>query len=84
MKLYLNGALVGEHAFTGDMRMNREPLVIGGSVRTNRADRHDLSRLKISQPFDGRIDEVAVFGKALSAGQIQQLISRGPLGVIES
>ncbi len=82
MKLYLDGVLVGENAFTGDMRMNLEPLVIGGSVRTNKADRRDLSRLSISQPFDGRIDEVAVFGHDIEVEQIQPLISRGPLGVI--
>jgi hypothetical protein len=44
----------------------------------------DLSRLHIREPFDGHIDEVAFFGKALSLDQIQQLIAKGPLGVFSS
>jgi hypothetical protein len=83
MKLYLNGTLFGENSFPGGMQLNLEPLVIGGSLRSHHADRHDLSRLKISQPFNGRIDEVAVYGRALDAAQILKLISAGPLGVID-
>lgn len=82
MKLYLNGQLVGENQFTGGLIGNKEPIVIGGSIRTNRNDSGNLSKLKISQPFDGHIDEVAFFGEALSTEQIQQLLKNGPLGVM--
>jgi hypothetical protein len=78
MKLYLDGVLVGENTFTGGLTSNQEPIVIGGSIRTNWSS--DLSRLNITQPFDGHIDEVAFFGQALDARQVKQLAANGPLG----
>jgi hypothetical protein len=81
MKLYLNGELVGENAYTGGLGANREPLVIGASIWGNRKGSGDLGKLKVSDPFDGRIDEVAIFGVALDASQIRVLISNGPSGV---
>ncbi len=82
MKLYLDGELVGENSFTGGLTANREAIVIGGSNWGNRDDSGDLSRLKISDPFNGHIDEVAFYGRALDTEQIQQLMSNGPLGVV--
>ncbi len=83
MKLYLDGVLIGENAFTGGLTANREPIVIGGSNRTNRNDSGDLDKLKIIQPFNGFIDEVAVYGQALTAGQIGQSMAQGALRVSE-
>jgi hypothetical protein len=83
MKLYLDGVLVGERNYTGGLGGNREAIVMGGSNRENKDDSGDPSRLRITQSFDGRIDEVAIFGEALEANQIQQLISNGPLGVLQ-
>jgi hypothetical protein len=82
MQLYLNGERVGDNSFSGGLNGNSEPIVIGGSIRTNHNDSKDLSRLKISRPFDGLIDEVAFYGRALDTEQIQQLMSSGPLGVV--
>jgi hypothetical protein len=81
MKLYLNGELVGESAFAGGLANNREPLVIGASIRANWKDSGDLGKLKVSDSFDGRIDEVAIFGVALNSDQIKQLITAGYFGV---
>jgi hypothetical protein len=58
--------------------------VIGGSIMTKSCDSGDLSRLKITQPFDGHIDEVAFFDIGFNEDQIQQLILNGPPGVFQS
>jgi hypothetical protein len=84
MKLYLDGVLVGQDGYTGGLTGNREPIVIGGSIMTNSCPSGDLSRLKITQFFNGHIDEVAFFDIALNENQIQQLILNGPPGVFQS
>ena len=83
MKLYLNGALIGSNAYTGGLLANRAPIVIGGSDADNRSVSSDLSKLKITRPFDGYIDEVAFFNVALSPEQIAQSRQRGAMGVID-
>jgi ELWxxDGT repeat protein/VCBS repeat-containing protein len=80
MKLYVNGVLVGANGYTGGLVGNREPIVIGGSNDDNR--KSELSRLRITKPFDGHIDEVAFYGEALTAEQIVQTRQRGAMGVI--
>jgi VCBS repeat-containing protein len=82
MKLYLDGVLVGSNAYNGGLTGNREAIVIGGSNEQNRDTSGNLSRLKITEPFDGLIDEVAFYGQALTAQQIAQTRQRGALGVI--
>jgi hypothetical protein len=79
MKLYLNGALVGSNAYTGGLVGNTQPIVIGGSNASN--TKESLSKLKISDPFDGWIDEVAFFGTALSPAEIEESRSAGPMAV---
>ncbi len=75
MKLYLNGELVDGNPYTGGMGRtsggigNHEPMAIGASTR-------DTITRKINplrEYFPGRIDEVAVFSRALSAKQIKDL-----------
>ncbi|MGI9331634.1 MAG: LamG-like jellyroll fold domain-containing protein, partial [Gammaproteobacteria bacterium] len=75
MQLYLDGQPIESTAFAGGLQMNREPIVIGGSNRTNTDDSGDLSRLRINQPFDGHIDEVSFFAEALSGRQIRDAIA---------
>jgi hypothetical protein len=84
MKLYLDGELVGTNAYTGGLIGNREPLVIGGTNWANWNDSGDLSKLKIINPFNGHIDEVAIFAQALTENQIEQLILAGPMAVLGS
>ena len=83
MKLYFNGMLVGENTFTGGLINNHEAIVIGGSNSENTDDSGDLSDLDISQPFDGHIDEVGFFGRALSGTEIRRLRSGGTLSLFD-
>jgi hypothetical protein len=80
MKLYLDGVLVGANAYSGGLAGNREAIVIGGSNGGNTSS--NLSRLSISEPFDGHIDEVAFYGVALTPQQIAQTRLRGAQGVV--
>jgi hypothetical protein len=84
MKLYLDGELVGVNAYTGGLAGNREPIVIGGTNWVNRNDGGDLGKQKISYPFNGHIDEVAIFGQALTVDQIQQSIAAGSMAVLSA
>ena len=81
MKLYLDGTLVGSNTYTGGLVGNKEAIVIGGSNSTNTDSSGNLAKLKITQPFANKIDEVVVFATALSPAQIQQSRQRGSLGV---
>jgi hypothetical protein len=82
MKLFLDGMLVGTNAYTGGLIGNHEALVIGAGNQSNADVSGNLAKLKISNPVDGVIDEVAVLASALSSQQIQQTRERGPAGVI--
>jgi hypothetical protein len=81
MKLYLDGELVGVNAYTGGLAGNREPIVIGATNWANKNDSGNLRKQKISHPFHGRIDEIAIFGQALTAQQIRQLMVSGAMAV---
>ncbi|MFN0040015.1 MAG: LamG-like jellyroll fold domain-containing protein, partial [Burkholderiales bacterium] len=83
MRLYLDGALVGSNAYTGGMQNNRQPFVIGGGNGSNRGAADALSSMRVTQPFNGRIDEVALYGVALTAAEIDQSRERGPMGVVD-
>jgi hypothetical protein len=83
MKLFIDGEPAGENDFSGGLAGNAEPIVIGGSLMWNDTDGSDLSELKVRDSFDGRIDEVAVFGEALDADQVRQLIAGGPTSVTD-
>ena len=58
MRLYVNGSQVASKAATGLIQNNSNPLRIGGNV-------------PYGQYFQGRIDEVRVYDRALSAAEIQ-------------
>ncbi len=81
MKLYVNGELVGENGYQGGLEGNREPLVLGGSIAGNKGDSADLSRLKVTDFFDGSLDEAAIYGEQLAEEQIRRLITDGPARV---
>jgi hypothetical protein len=70
--LYINGMAVGSETSTlSALGNSNEPYYIGWTAQTNLAtDRY----------FDGRIDEVAVFSRALSATEIQQLYNNTGMG----
>ncbi len=56
--------------------------MIGGSNDDNSKRSGNLAKLKISEPFDGYIDEVALYGVALTPQQIAQTRQRSALGVV--
>jgi Ca2+-binding RTX toxin-like protein len=68
MQLFVDGNLVEQNAaFTDGLVGNLEQLGIGALASG-------------AQGFDGVIDEVAVYDRALSAGEIQQLFDGGEFG----
>ncbi len=60
MRLYLDGELVASNGFTGGLVGNTEPLFLG-------------SRGGAERFFHGEIDEFAVYGRALTAAEVQGL-----------
>jgi glucose/arabinose dehydrogenase len=58
LRLYVNGIEVANRAVTPSIGVSSGPLTIGGDAT-------------FGQYFDGRIDEVRVYNRALSAGEIQ-------------
>jgi Ca2+-binding RTX toxin-like protein len=70
MRLFVDGDLVGQKAaFTDGLVGNLEELGIGALASG-------------AQGFDGVIDEVAVYDRALTAGEVQQLFAAGERGSI--
>ncbi|TDJ38602.1 MAG: DUF4347 domain-containing protein, partial [Gammaproteobacteria bacterium] len=75
MQLYVDGQLVDTDAYTGGLGTssggtgNIEPIVIGASSQTSVSGTANPTNLH----FDGRIDEVAMFGAELTAQQIREL-----------
>jgi hypothetical protein len=58
MRLYVNGVEVANHARTGTLQTTTTPLRIGGNS-------------PYGEFFLGRIDEVRIYNRALSAAEIQ-------------
>src|SRR5262249_30690817 len=80
MQLYLHGVLVGSDTYTGGLTANRDAIVIGASNATSPMGATDLATLAISSPFDGRIDEVAIYNIAVPIEQVHNFMQKGPLG----
>ncbi len=68
MKLYIDGAEATSVPVGGTLPEERNPLTIGAAE----FDAND----GLGCPFDGRIDDVRVYARALSAAQIQALAAR--------
>jgi len=74
MKLFVDGQLVDTDAFTGGLANNQNPLFIGASANDAEGDfgHDDLEKF-----FRGRIDDVAIYGHALSVDEVQSLYANG-------
>jgi formylglycine-generating enzyme required for sulfatase activity len=59
-RLFHNGKLVAEVESSGDLRYDANPLVIGRDLFYNKS-------------FDGKIDEVRIYNRALSAAEVSHL-----------
>ena len=70
MKLCLDSQLEGVNDYTGGIQANGAPIVIGGVLKWNHRNTNDLSKLYIRKPFNGYIDDVAIYGGALDSKQI--------------
>lgn len=71
MRLYIDGEEIGQRSLTGNINLDpSRPLTIGveenggGNVPEN--------------PFDGRIDEIRIYNRALSADEIAAIVSLEP------
>ena len=66
-KLFIDGALVANIARTGTLAPVSVPLYVG-------------NRPELNRPFDGRVDEVRIWSRALTQGEIQAGIDSGRTG----
>ena len=78
MQLYVDGEQVDTDAHNGGLLGNFEPLVIGAESGLSTPGTVD----NLFRFFDGTIDEFAVYDRALTAGEIQQLFEAGEQGDI--
>jgi hypothetical protein len=62
-RLYVNGAEVASLAFKGSIDSSMQPLVIGGR----------LTGSQLQSGFAGRVDELRLYSRALSAAEIKQV-----------
>ena len=63
LRLYVNGTQVASKAVPGTMTISAGPLAIGGSSALN-------------EFFSGRVDEVRVYNRALTAGELATYLRR--------
>ena len=70
MSLYVNGKLIGSETHVGEIRLDQEslnrPVVIGGELNSPSVD-------NASNEFNGYVDDVRIYDRALSDGQIEIL-----------
>ncbi len=74
MRLYVDGAEKANGTFTGSLAYDSNPLSIGAD--SDRAD-HTLE-----QGWDGFIDEVLIYNRALSPAEITQIIPEFPVAPV--
>ncbi|MEM7201301.1 MAG: LamG-like jellyroll fold domain-containing protein, partial [Planctomycetota bacterium] len=73
LKLYLDGAEVATDSYTGGLQGNTEPITIGaGSWGSGNGTSSGWS-----SPFEGKIDEVAIFDSQLSLSDVESIYNAG-------
>jgi hypothetical protein len=87
MKLYVNGGLVHSDPYNGGLGPNSggagnfQPIVLGACAESS----HDLVVDHLKEFYSGLLDEVAIYGHALSQEQIAAMYAaRGSVARIES
>jgi len=65
MKLYVDGSLANTLNITGALNSNNEDLLIGTRLRLR------------SDTFNGKIDDIRIYNRALSAAEVQTLYNAG-------
>jgi hypothetical protein len=71
MRLYIDGVEIGSQPLTGRILVDDNPVTIGGEENGSE------SRV-VDGEFDGRIDEVRLYNRALSAAEIQAIYQHTP------
>lgn len=71
--LYINGALVDSDTYMGGTTGNTQPLAFGVDL----SSAADGSTSGWNNPFRGKLDEVALWGRTLSAAEISELYQAG-------
>ena len=69
IRLYVNGGLIGSVAASGTLLRDGRPLLIGGG--------HNDATGAASETFNGWIDDVRIYNRALSAAEVQGLYNGG-------
>lgn len=73
LRLYQDGTLIGENAYTGGIAGNGEPIVLGASAAGSGAGAAN----HLGEYFEGDIDGLAIFDRALSAEEIKDFYRLG-------
>jgi hypothetical protein len=81
-QLYLDGNLVGESMTAVSLVGNHDPIVLGASNATTQVGTSDPSRQRITNGFNGLMDEVAIFNGALSHANVRTSMTVGAQALI--
>jgi hypothetical protein len=68
--LYLDGALIGTNVTSGTIGYDSHPVLLGA----------DINNGNLTNLFNGRIDEAAMYSRALSAAEIASIFTAGSAG----
>lgn len=71
MHLYVDGKRIGSRAATGTIQVDDNPVTIG-------AEENGTEALVVEGEFDGKIDEVRIYNRALTASEIKALSKETP------
>lgn len=71
MRLYIDGVEIGSREQTGDIQVDGNPVTIG-------AEENGPESRIVDGEFDGQIDEVRIYNRALSPTEIKAIFERPP------
>ena len=82
MTFYVDAEKVASKTHDGGISANQGPIIFGVSATPNTVQ-NQCSQVKVSKPLDGTLDEIALFGVALTQAQIERTILLGPIGALD-
>ncbi|MBD3884859.1 LamG domain-containing protein [Phormidium tenue FACHB-886] len=68
MRLYVDGTEIGSRTLTGNIRVDNNPVTIGG-------EENGSAPQVVDGEFEGLIDEVRIYNRALDASEIREIFS---------
>ena len=69
--LYIDGVKIGHHPHTGMIQVDDNPVTIG-------AEENGPEPLKVANNFEGKIDEVRIYNRALNSAEIKLIYQQAP------